>query len=537
MTLRQGILSILTVVVLLFLAGPALISSIQEQQITDRLELHQTDLLLQASELKLAGDDGQFGQQFGPLQMALVGKKPGETALKAYQDTRKTAQKNLEALQTKAKELEESLASSSDNLDAKTDSSLLLSSELTPQELQIKSIRTKLFDQERLINQLKINIGILHAYQGDLESARTSWSSLSESFIDNRTLGSLLVQLWSNPPEVSAEMEPQIQRQLTGWFRDRALTRLYDLQQDADALATLQKEEQAIAQQTVKKLALLSVGPVLGCIVGIGLIVFLVVQRVINGQDAMLAEGNAQTWETPWNWEITWQVVVVGFFIVGQVIVPLFFEAFKPTIAQLGAMAGLGGGRITAISTLTIYSLMSIATLAVLYVSIKKYQPFEKNWFRINLQEKWWLWGFSGYMVAIPLVIGVSVVNQAFWQGRGGSNPLLQTVLEEGDPFALGIFFFTAAIAAPIFEEILFRGFILPSMTRYMSTWGAIALSSFIFAAAHLSVSEILPLMILGMVLGFVYTRTKNLLAPMMVHSLWNSATMLGLFVLGSNAT
>ena len=93
----------------------------------------------------------------------------------------------------------------------------------------------------------------------------------------------------------------------------------------------------------------------------------------------------------------------------------------------------------------------------------------------------------------------------------------------------------TAAIAAPVFEEILFRGFILPSLTRYMSTWGAIALSSFIFAAAHLSVSEILPLMILGMVLGFVYTRSKNLLAPMMVHSLWNSATMAGLFILGSS--
>ena len=168
---------------------------------------------------------------------------------------------------------------------------------------------------------------------------------------------------------------------------------------------------------------------------------------------------------------------------------------------------------------------------------LTKYNPFQNGWFRVKVLEKWWLWGLSGYMVAVPLVIGVSVVNQAIWQGRGGSNPLLQTVLEEGDSFALGVFFVTAAIAAPIFEEILFRGFILPSLTRYTSTWGAIALSSFIFAAAHLSVSEILPLMVLGMVLGFVYTRSKNLLAPMMVHSLWNSATMIGLFVLGSNVT
>jgi uncharacterized protein len=57
------------------------------------------------------------------------------------------------------------------------------------------------------------------------------------------------------------------------------------------------------------------------------------------------------------------------------------------------------------------------------------------------------------------------VVNQQIWQGQGGSNPLLQIVLEEKDGVALGLFLFTAAIAAPVFEEILFRGFLLPSLT------------------------------------------------------------------------
>jgi len=47
-------------------------------------------------------------------------------------------------------------------------------------------------------------------------------------------------------------------------------------------------------------------------------------------------------------------------------------------------------------------------------------------------------------------------------------------------------------------------------------------------------VSEVLPLTMLGAVLGVVYTRSRNLLAPMLLHSLWNSITMLGLFTLGS---
>ncbi|NEP19511.1 MAG: CPBP family intramembrane metalloprotease, partial [Leptolyngbya sp. SIO4C1] len=115
----------------------------------------------------------------------------------------------------------------------------------------------------------------------------------------------------------------------------------------------------------------------------------------------------------------------------------------------------------------------------------------------------------------------------------GGSNPLLQTVLEESDGVALLLFFLTASIAAPLFEEVLFRGFLLPSLTRYLPVWGAIGLSSLIFATAHLSFSEILPLTVLGAALGFIYTRSRNLLAPILLHSTWNSVTMLGLFLLG----
>ena len=107
----------------------------------------------------------------------------------------------------------------------------------------------------------------------------------------------------------------------------------------------------------------------------------------------------------------------------------------------------------------------------------------------------------------------ISIINQQLWQGQGGSNPLLSLALESQDSVALGIFFFTAAIAAPLFEEFLFRGFLLPSLTRYLPVWGAIVVSALLFAIAHLSLSEILPLATLGIVLGVVYTRSRNLLS------------------------
>jgi hypothetical protein len=106
--------------------------------------------------------------------------------------------------------------------------------------------------------------------------------------------------------------------------------------------------------------------------------------------------------------------------------------------------------------------------------------------------------------------------------------------LESQDFVVLGIFFFTASIAAPFFEEMMFRGFLLPSLTRYFPVGGAILISGLIFAFAHLNLSEVLPLLVLGMVLGFVYSRSRNLLSSMLLHSLWNSGTLLSLFVLGS---
>lgn len=171
--------------------------------------------------------------------------------------------------------------------------------------------------------------------------------------------------------------------------------------------------------------------------------------------------------------------------------------------------------------------------LSVLYLSIKSFFPLPTDWFKLT-NKNWFWWGLGGYLTAIPLVFFVSLLNQQIWQGKGGSNPLLMLALESQDKFALIIFFITASIAAPIFEEIIFRGFLLPSLTRYMSVGSAIVVSGIIFAIAHLSLAEALPLAVLGIILGIVYTRSGCLLASIMVHSLWNSGTLFSLFLLGS---
>ncbi|MGL6282575.1 MAG: lysostaphin resistance A-like protein, partial [Microcoleaceae cyanobacterium] len=156
------------------------------------------------------------------------------------------------------------------------------------------------------------------------------------------------------------------------------------------------------------------------------------------------------------------------------------------------------------------------------------------NWFQFSLQPQSILWGIGGYFVAVPLVIIISLINQQIWQGQGGSNPILPIALQGQDILTFTLFFLTASVAAPIFEEIIFRGFLLPSLTKYVPLWAAILLSSGLFAIAHLSLSEVLPLIVLGSILGFVYARTQNLISSILLHSLWNSGTLISLYILGS---
>jgi uncharacterized protein len=516
--LKRIVLAGITIVVVT-LIGSSLLGSLGEPQVNDRLQLYQTDLLLQAAEIRQldSGDDASLGN----ASKALLGEQPLQDALEQYEQVRQSAEANLQKFQTQLAQL-----SPRGELDAEsappTVSSLADTAETT-------QIRNSIQQQQTLIDQLDLRIGILQAEQANVEAAVNTWTNVVSPDRDAASPATLskpanvLIGLWSTPPRILPDAEQSIQTNLEGWFRYRALSRLYQLQQRSDALSAIQAREQAVAQQTIVKLALVGVLPVLGGIAGLALLIGLTVQRLLR-QPA--AENLA--WEVPWTWETLLQVLVVGFFFVGQVALPLL-------LGGLGLSFSGFGSRAKAIYTLTYYLLMSGTGLLVLYLSIRPYFPLPDGWFRLTGKRNWWTWGLGGYLVALPLMLGVSLVNQQIWQGQGGSNPLLQTVLEEGDRVALGLFFVTAAIAAPIFEELLFRGFLLPSLTKYVSPSAAIALSALLFAVAHLSLSEVLPLAMLGGVLGVVYTRSRSLLAPMLLHSLWNSVTMLGLLILGSS--
>ena len=104
--------------------------------------------------------------------------------------------------------------------------------------------------------------------------------------------------------------------------------------------------------------------------------------------------------------------------------------------------------------------------------------------------------------------------------------PFLQTYNELSDQSLLYpispavqivMMIFTTAIVPAICEELLFRGAILTNLTPY-GRGVSILFSAFLFGLMHQNVFQIVYTMILGVILGYVYVKTKSLLCCMLIH-------------------
>ncbi|MEH1949109.1 CPBP family intramembrane glutamic endopeptidase [Nostoc sp.] len=523
MTLKRLVLFFVMTPIAVLLAVSALFGSWQEPQFQSRLELYQTNIALQAQawQSEDSGDD-----KLQTIREAILGEQPLESATKQYQEARQSVQANLDKVNNKLAQLRSQAEITPTPPKPLPDAPPTIKTSKQGQQQLQQSFK----QLQKLLAELDLRLGILQAQQGQTDIAFKTWSELQQRSDINPGFGetaAVLTGLWSNPPRILPNAQEPIQKNLEGWFRSTALVKLYQLQQRQDALSAVKAAQQESSAQAVVKLAVIGTIPTLAALIGLILLILLFAQRLLKGKASLLAQNADIPWSTPWGGETVLQVFIIGFFFMGQIFVPL-------VISLLPIPRPIVDVRLQAFSVLVSYFLVALGALLVLYFSLKRFFPLPEFWFRFRFQDNWFLWGLGGYCTALPVVVVVSLINQQLWQGQGGSNPLLQLALESQDSIALGIFFSTAAIAAPFFEEILFRGFLLPSLTRYLPVWGSILISSLLFAIAHLSLSEILPLTALGIVLGVVYTRSRNLLAPMLLHSLWNSGTLLSLFILGS---
>jgi CAAX protease family protein len=87
---------------------------------------------------------------------------------------------------------------------------------------------------------------------------------------------------------------------------------------------------------------------------------------------------------------------------------------------------------------------------------------------------------------------------------------------------------FLIAVAAPVSEELFFRGMLFGGLRRSMGRIPAAAVSALVFGALHATtgVTAVPPLIVFGFVLALLYERTGSLLPGMLGHAINNGLAL-----------
>ena len=152
----------------------------------------------------------------------------------------------------------------------------------------------------------------------------------------------------------------------------------------------------------------------------------------------------------------------------------------------------------------------------------------------LGLSVRRWPWdvirGVIGFLAVFPLCFGAAkVMSLLIESGLLPIPPTPHPLLLFLDTASLGwkvLIVFGAVVMAPLSEELLYRGLLQSLLRRWLSRpWSAILVTSAVFAVVHSSLYKDWPaLFMLSVVLGYNYERTGRLVAPIVIHALFNAA-------------
>lgn len=96
--------------------------------------------------------------------------------------------------------------------------------------------------------------------------------------------------------------------------------------------------------------------------------------------------------------------------------------------------------------------------------------------------------------------------------------------------------FMSMVIAAPVIEELLFRGIVLDGFLKRYPVWVAIALSAFMFGVFHFNPYQLIGGFTTGCFIGWIYYHTRSVLPCIIIHACMNSAGFFSCFFLSADS-
>ncbi|MFI4860067.1 MAG: lysostaphin resistance A-like protein [Phycisphaerales bacterium JB063] len=110
---------------------------------------------------------------------------------------------------------------------------------------------------------------------------------------------------------------------------------------------------------------------------------------------------------------------------------------------------------------------------------------------------------------------------------------VLEMLANNDSPIVLLLMAISAVVLAPLTEELFFRGLVqtaLLSTLGHHRRWTAILITATFFGVVHLGsvpAPMVVPLILLGIVFGWVYERTGSIWCAVLVHAGYNGVSVL----------
>ena len=220
----------------------------------------------------------------------------------------------------------------------------------------------------------------------------------------------------------------------------------------------------------------------------------------------------------PWGLGKVVQVVVLWIF--GFAFVALVGVPFVQVLTGLDAPS-TSAWQVTSF-TFCIDIMEFLVAFGVVRATLREFDLTRLNLWKVKVRGLWPL-AVALLCLTFPLVNLAAEVNRGAFHTSGWIwAPPNFASKSFGEVSANVALICWTTLMSPVWEEFLFRGFLLRSLRKQLPTSAAIVVSSFVFALLHFSPATMLPLLLLGVIFGVLFVKTNNLLACMLLHTLWN---------------
>jgi membrane protease YdiL (CAAX protease family) len=212
-----------------------------------------------------------------------------------------------------------------------------------------------------------------------------------------------------------------------------------------------------------------------------------------------------------------------GLFLISGLFVLFAFSQLLASEQDLGKTMNPS----LLLGNIVVFAILVAGVTAIVYWRVKPVTWLGLRW------KQWPLFFFIGPAAVIVMWVVLGVLQTCgyiAWLERLVGSPSTQDAVkllrESKDLTSVFLMAFSAAIVAPIAEEVIFRGYLYPVAKSFAGPWIGMLFSALVFAAGHGNVPLLLPLFLLGLLLALAYEVTGSLWAAISIHFFFNSATV-----------